>query len=218
MKYSGSIRTHQNNMQKLSKMSSHATHFSGLNFVKHKKISKYAKEVTKREDKCSEFKETFRKVVYILLGFAFFIFVIGVVGLGIYLKQVENSLPDPNKLIDRSTALSTQIYDRKGVLLYTFHGPENREFIKIEDIPEVTKMALIAAEDVGFYQHKGLDITGIIRAGLQYLGIMKGSSGASTLTQQYVRNTALKDALGDQAYVKTPVRKLQNRRRHAGRP
>ncbi|MCK9369094.1 transglycosylase domain-containing protein [Candidatus Dojkabacteria bacterium] len=204
------MRTNQNNRYGLNKKPLHTMHINSGNFVKHKTVSKYAKQVNKKSHKPrSAFKETARKILYILFGFFFFVFIVGVIGLGIYLKQLENSLPDPNKLIDRSTNLSTQIFDRKGTLLYTFYGDENREFVKIEDIPEQTKMAVLAAEDITFYQHKGLDVAAVIRAGLQYFHIISGSSGGSTISQELVRNTLLKDAFGEQAYTRTITRKVK---------
>lgn len=182
---------------------------SGLNFVKYKRVTKYTKERAKGGRKPTKFKTAVKRVLFIFLGFLFFLGMLAVVGFAIYLKNVEASLPDPNRLVERDSQLSTQIFDRNGKLLYTVYGDENREFIKLEDIPEHAKWALLAAEDSGFYEHKGLDLVGIARAGLQYFGIIPGSSGASTITQQLVRNTVLKDTLGQEVYERSIIRKIK---------
>ncbi len=161
--------------------------------------------------KKKSFKEKLGKFIYISLGVLFFLGLVVMIAAGIYLKQIEAQLPDVNTLDDRQSSLSTEIYDRNGKLLYTIHGDENREFVKIEDIPDKTKWALLAAEDINFYEHKGVDLVGIARA--VYINLTHGGesvSGASTLSQQLIRMTVLKDALGTAgATNKNYLRKVQ---------
>ncbi|MCC7290117.1 transglycosylase domain-containing protein [bacterium] len=162
-----------------------------------------------KNKKASSFKQSLSKFLVILFGVGVFLSAIGLVVLSIYLKNLERSLPDPEKLVERDAKLSTQIFDRHGTLLYTFYGEENREFVKLEDIPSHTKWALLSAEDAEFYQHKGLDITAIVRAVFQKLTTGTYVSGGSTISQQLIRNTILKDSLGTQAYERTATRKLK---------
>ncbi len=114
----------------------------------------------------------------------------GIFGL-IVLGWVAKDLPNPNKIIDRSIALSTKIYDKTGEnLLYDVHGLEKRTFISLTDIPAHLKNATLTAEDRNFYEHKGISFTGIIRSALK--NVFTGSKvGGSTLTQQLVKNAVL---------------------------
>ena len=118
---------------------------------------------------------------------------IGLLGIAslVVLGSVARDLPNPNRIIDRSVAQSTKIYDRTGeTLLYDVHGAEQRTVVKLEDIPDYIKQATITAEDRKFYEHKGISLTGIIRS--IFKNITTGSRvGGSTLTQQLVKNAIL---------------------------
>ncbi len=154
---------------------------------------------------------TLGKIFYIFVGIGFFVLCVGLVLGGIYLKKLESEIPDAGKLIDRKSAYSTQVFDRKGTLLYTFHdGESNREFVSIDKIPEHTKWALLAAEDIEFYQHQGLDLLGIVNS--VYINFRSGGivRGSSTISQQLIKITILSDTLGTQAaYEKSYTRKLK---------
>jgi membrane peptidoglycan carboxypeptidase len=154
-------------------------------------------------------KAKWRKIIYISVGVIFLLGCITILVGGIYLKNLRDSLPSPDELVERSSDQSTRIYDRNGELLYTVYGDQNREFTPIEDIPDYTKWALLAAEDVEFYQHKGVDYAGIFMAFIQNTLAGKVVRGGSTLTQQLVKNTILYDVLGDQAYEQTYSRKIK---------
>lgn len=163
-------------------------------------------------------KKIILKVFTILLGIFFFTFVTGAIVLGVWLKQLEASLPEPGKLIDRSSDQTTIIYDRNGTELYKVIGDVNRTYIKLADLtPENQRnviVSILAAEDAEFFQHKGIDLPGIVYCGIvsakDYVsGSSSGGCGASTITQQLVRNTLLKDVIGDAAYQKTVERKLK---------
>ncbi|HAM37378.1 TPA: carboxypeptidase, partial [Patescibacteria group bacterium] len=87
-----------------------------------------------------------KKILYILIGIVFFIGCIVLLGVGIYLKNIQKSLPSPDELVTRTSDESTQILDRNGTVLYTIYGNQNREFVAIENIPEKTKWAVLSAE------------------------------------------------------------------------
>jgi len=194
------------------------TSFSGLGFDKHKQVKKYtsrnigSKRVKRNDSKGGknpEFKKKLKKALVVFVGVLFFFGCAGLIGVGIYLKKLGNALPSPDKLVDRSSDQSTQILDRKGNVLYTVYGDENREFVSIDKIPEHTRKAVLAAEDAEFYQHKGIDLVGIARAVIQNIRGRRVVSGASTLTQQLVKKTLLYDILGEEANERTIARKVK---------
>lgn len=105
---------------------------------------------------------------------------------------IFNNLPSPDRVYDRNIIQSTKIYDRTGqVLLYEVHGEEKRTVIPFQNIPESVKKAVLAAEDINFYSHSGLDFKGIFRAILTNLKTGSLSQGGSTITQQLVKSTLL---------------------------
>ena len=183
------------------------------NFKKYNStnISKRAKtaKVSNPTGKNTSFKKKLRKTLYILVGIVFFVGCLGLLGAGLYLKNLQASLPSPDELVERTSDQSTQIYDRNGKLLYTVYGDQNREFVSIDKIQEHTKWALLAAEDIEFYQHKGVDYMGIAKAVIQNFTAGTVVRGASTITQQLVKTTILYDVLGDEAYKQTYSRKIK---------
>lgn len=170
--------------------------------------SKNVGKTTRSKDK-RPMKPKMRKILYILVGIVFFIGCIILLAVGIYLKNIQKSLPSPDELVQRQSDESTQILDRNGTILYTIYGNQNREFVSIDKIPEKTKWAVIAAEDIEFYQHKGVDYKGIISAALANLKAGGITRGASTITQQLIKNTILYDVLGDEAYQQKYTRKIK---------
>ena len=160
-------------------------------------------------DKKAKIKQVLKKSVIVMLAGGFIVGVVSFLVLGLYLKNLEQSLPDPDKLVARTSDQSTILYDRNGEELFKIYGEQNRQFVSIDDIPDHTKWALLAAEDVEFYQHKGLDWKGITRC--SYLsfksyvsaGNSDGGCGASTITQQLVRNTIMYDVFGDEAFERS---------------
>lgn len=112
--------------------------------------------------------------------------VIGVILLGLfYLYLQSRPLPPPDVLT------STSIYDDQGKILNQTDPMENREYVKLEQIPKSLIQATIAAEDKSFYHHFGFSLRGIARAII--VNIREGSirQGASTITQQLARNLYL---------------------------
>ncbi len=149
------------------------------------------------------------KTVTILFSIIIFLFVIAICNFAIYLQQVKTSLPEPNKLIDWEPQQSTEILDRNGNELYTIYDDQNRKFISLEDVPDHTKWAILAAEDIEFYEHKGLDLPGIVRAYYVNLKEEETAQGASTITQQLVKNTIMYSIYEEEAFEKTYLRKFR---------
>lgn len=86
---------------------------------------------------------------------------------------------------------SSKIYDSKGRFLTDISGSERRSYVKIDELPSYVPEAFVAIEDARFYQHFGVDIIGILRALLVNLVKKDLAQGASTITQQLVRNVYL---------------------------
>src|SRR3989344_384708 len=114
---------------------------------------------------------------------------------------ILKDLPSPQILTTRNINVSTKIYDRNGVLLYTIYKDQNRTPIKLTQIPPQVKYATLAIEDAEFYDHIGFSPRGIARAILKNIED-KELSGGSTITQQLVKNALLSSE-------KTVIRKIK---------
>ncbi|MFZ6015510.1 MAG: transglycosylase domain-containing protein [Patescibacteria group bacterium] len=117
---------------------------------------------------------------------------VGVLAFTILMAWISRDLPKPNTLMTREIPLSTKIYDRTGeTLLYEIHGEEKRTLISLEQIPDNIKHATIALEDRAFYEHSGINWKRMLKA--VYVDIIerRKAQGASTLTQQLVKNAIL---------------------------
>lgn len=99
-------------------------------------------------------------------------------------------LPSPLRLTTWPYAVSTQIFDRNGQLLYEIYADQNRTPIVIDDLPDYVKWATISAEDKDFYNHHGVSISGMIRASFNILFKQK-LQGGSTISQQLVKTALL---------------------------
>lgn len=83
---------------------------------------------------------------------------------------------------------STFIYDRNGTLLYEAFSDGRRTNVRYEDFPQDLINATVAIEDDSFWSNPGFEIPATVRAFAQYIGLARGDSGGSTITQQLVRN------------------------------
>lgn len=125
----------------------------------------------------------------LLIYFTLFLCLMGV---GLFSYSVSKEIPDPHRITERTVAESTKIYDRSGeIILYEIHGEEKRTVIPLSEIPTRVRDAAIAAEDLNFYKHRGLDGKGIFRALLINLSRGSITQGGSTITQQLVKNSLL---------------------------
>mgnify|MGYP001331529380 CR=1 FL=1 len=120
------------------------------------------------------------------------------------LWKFSPELPSYNKIVEYKPNLSSRIYSSDGLLLKSFFL-EERIFIPIERIPENVKQAFISAEDKNFYDHFGIDLLAITRA--LATNILSYSSnrrvvGASTITQQVVKNLLLTNEISYKRKIK----------------
>lgn len=118
-----------------------------------------------------------------------FIFIVGT----FFILWISKDLPDPNKLADRQVQQSTKIFDRTGThLLYEIYQNQKRTVVELNQMAPFAVQATVAIEDKTFYDHSGVKITSILRAAFYNLiGRKTGSGGASTLTQQLIKNTII---------------------------
>jgi len=124
----------------------------------------------------------------ILVGVIIFSFVL----LLLVLLYLMKDLPSPKNLTSNDNYnVSTQIFDRNGVLLYEIFADENRIPISLADLPPHIAQATIAIEDRRFYKHFGFDLIGISRAVVANVQGGRISEGGSTITQQLVKNALL---------------------------
>jgi 1A family penicillin-binding protein len=102
-------------------------------------------------------------------------------------------LPNPNGLASREISQSTKIYDRTGThLLYQIALNGKRTLVTIDQIPDSVKNATITAEDRSFYSNSGFSLRGYARSAMHYvLSFGRVKEGASTITQQLVKNAVL---------------------------
>ena len=96
------------------------------------------------------------------------------------------NLPSLDALTDYRPKIPLRVYTADQVLIGEF-GEERRDFVRVADMPKVMKDAVLAIEDANFYEHGGVDYTGIARAFLMNIGASR-SQGASTITMQVARN------------------------------
>src|SRR5690606_19566004 len=106
---------------------------------------------------------------------------------GLALALAWPNLPDLSAMIDYRPRVPLRIYTADKVLIGEF-GEERRNVLRFDEIPDVMKAAILAAEDDNFYQHHGIDWMGVARAALANLTTMAKSQGASTITMQVARN------------------------------
>jgi 1A family penicillin-binding protein len=134
----------------------------------------------------------FRRILSIFLKFAAVCAIFGFFAVAAAFIYFSKDIPDPSKMADRSVAESTQIYDRTGThLLYQIHGDEKRTVVKLDQISPNLVNAAISIEDKKFYTHHGIDFKGIARAIYKDIIRREKSQGASTITQQLVKNSIL---------------------------
>lgn len=107
--------------------------------------------------------------------------------LGLALALAYPNLPDLEVLTDYRPKIPLRVYTADGYLIGEF-GEERRNVVRISQVPDVLKSAILAAEDDRFYQHGGVDYLGVLRAGLANLTAGGKTQGASTITMQVARN------------------------------
>lgn len=129
-------------------------------------------------------------------------------GLG-FVKGLIDSSPDISQINVVPTGFTTNVYDREGNAIETLIGAQaNRVYVPLSELPEHVKYAFISIEDERFYEHEGIDVKGIFRAA--FIGLKSGdfSQGASTITQQLLKNQVF-DGGRETSMIERVERKIQ---------
>jgi penicillin-binding protein 1A len=155
------------------------------------------------------------------LGFLFtagtILFLVGVGAAAGLIWHFSKDLPDYSQLQDYEPAVMTRVHAADGSLLGEYAN-QRRLYIPIQAIPKRVINAFVAAEDKNFYEHPGLDISGIARAGLLYLqniGRNRRPQGASTITQQVAKNFLLTNQVSFERKIKEALLALKIERTYS---
>ncbi|MGT2500383.1 penicillin-binding protein 1A [Bradyrhizobium guangxiense] len=131
------------------------------------------------------------------MGFLFaagtVVFLVGVGAVAGLIWHFSKDLPDYSQLQDYEPPVMTRVHAVDGSLLGEY-AKERRLYLPIQAVPKLVINAFLAAEDKNFYEHGGIDYTGMARAGLVYIqnyGSNRRPQGASTITQQVAKNFLL---------------------------
>src|SRR5215469_14965247 len=133
------------------------------------------------------------------------------------LWHFSKDLPDYSQLKDYEPPVMTRVHAGDGSLLAEY-AKERRLYLPIQAIPKLVINAFVAAEDKNFYQHPGVDIYGIARAGMLYIenyGNGRRPQGASTITQQVAKNFLLTNELSFQRKIKEALLALRIERTYS---
>ena len=121
------------------------------------------------------------------------VLIVGMVGAGLaygVLKAYIETAPVFDIAQLTKSDRTSYLYDMNGNELMSISAIEYRDWVDLEDIPEMLRNAFISVEDVRFYKHSGVDFKRLFSAALEILG-NNNSSGGSTITQQLIKNKVL---------------------------
>lgn len=133
----------------------------------------------------------------------------GCAGYGVY-KGIVDSAPDIHDIDATPTGYLSTVLDNQGNETATLVASgSNRVYVTIDEIPLDLQHAFVAIEDARFYEHNGIDITGIVRAGITGITSGRFSQGASTITQQLLKNNVFTDWTSESSFADKMERKIQ---------
>lgn len=114
-----------------------------------------------------------------------------IVPIAIFVYYATQERYELSSLLEYKPKTTTQIYDRNGVKIANLFEEEHRYYVLYEDIPARAIEALLAIEDTTFFEHYGINVDAILRAIIKDIQAGKLVEGASTITQQLVKNKLL---------------------------
>ena len=162
----------------------------------------------KRHAAQQHFIHTLIKTLLILI---LIIIAASIVGFAYYAKTQIDKLPDISQVNISPSGKKTRIVDTNGSVIETLSvSGANREYVSLKKIPKDLQHAFVAIEDERFYDHNGVDMRGIIRAA--FTGLANGGNfneGASTITQQLLKNNYFSSWSEDDTFVDRMDRKIQ---------
>lgn len=181
----------------------------------------YDKNSTKRRMKRVDAKGTKVKNKVVLTSIKIvlvFVIALGIVAVAAVLgigKGIIDSAPDISYMDVVPTGYSTTVYADDGITeIATLVGSgANREYVTLDQIPKHMQQAFVAIEDERFYEHNGIDLQSIARAGVATIKSLitgeGGIQGGSTITQQLIKNNVLTDWVGETTFIEKLQRKIQ---------
>lgn len=179
-----------------------------MNYSKKNAQKKSAKLSNKRAKNKKRFYVTFLKTVLVCI---LCIIAVAAVGGGLYAVKLIRECPDIADIDISPNGFSTTVLDAEGNEIETLASSgSNRSYVTIDEIPEDLQHAFVAIEDERFYKHNGIDMRGIIRA--VFTGILSGGDsmqGASTITQQLLKNNYFTTWTSENTFLDSVNRKIQ---------
>jgi penicillin-binding protein 1A len=161
------------------------------------------------------------KILLRFFGFLFaagtILFLAGIAAVAGLMWHFSKDLPDYTQLQNYEPPVMTRVHAADGSLLAEYAN-ERRLYLPIQAIPKLVTNAFVAAEDKNFYQHPGVDITGIGRAAMVYVQNYGGGrrpQGASTITQQVAKNFLLNNELSMTRKIKEALLALRIERTYS---
>jgi penicillin-binding protein 1A len=161
------------------------------------------------------------RLLFRFFGFLFaagtLIFIVGVGAVSGLIYHFNKDLPDYSQLQDYEPPVMTRVHAADGELLAEY-AKQRRLYLPIQAVPKLVINAFISAEDKNFYEHPGVDFTGMARAGmfyLQNLGKGRRPEGASTITQQVAKNFLLTNELSIDRKIKEALLALKIERTYS---
>lgn len=135
--------------------------------------------------------------------------IVAAMGIGVF-KGILSTAPDITTISVAPTGESSFVYDKAGNQIDKLVAANsNRIIVPSEKIPQDLKNAFIAIEDSRFMSHNGIDIQGIIRAGVKAVTSGGLGQGASTITQQLLKNNVFTDWMSEESDIEKVKRKIQ---------
>ena len=135
--------------------------------------------------------------------------VVGCIGIGAFRGIIDNA-PDVDEIDISPLGYATFLYDGDGNKLRQLSAPDaNRLPVSIEQIPLDLQHAVVAIEDERFYEHNGIDVRGILRAFVRNITSGDLSEGASTITQQLLKNNVFTNWTQESTWLERFTRKFQ---------
>ena len=130
-------------------------------------------------------------------------------GVGAF-RGVIAGAPDVNSVDISPLGYATFLYDGQGSKMRQLSAPTaNRLPVSMDQIPVSLQHAVVAIEDERFYEHNGIDVRGIVRAGVKAITTGNFSEGASTITQQLLKNNVFTDWTNESTQLERFTRKFQ---------
>lgn len=150
-----------------------------------------------------------KKLKFILYGFCLLALAIGGIA-AVFLTIQIIKAPNLSEIDASPEGYLSTILDKDGQVVNTLYVTEsNRIYVGLENIPKELQEAFIAIEDARFYRHGGVDVQGLLRAFIH--GITSGGfdQGASTITQQLLKNNVFTDWMSEETFYDSLCRKVQ---------